>query len=270
MSGVAVVEKFAFADCEALTDFECDKLEIIGEMAFKCCKSLRSINLSSAKIVERSAFAGCAALTNVEFGKELESIGYRAFYRCTSLERITIPLKDGMITDDDIFSGCENLKHVDLVEGGGVHETIAALLLEEWKNDMNEEINSINQILPTTPAGNDFNVGEKALAIRMWIRAVLHKIIHYKAQHQSLLNEAATTLQRALPQDIMVNNVLPFLELPSHMFEVGDHEEEEEDDSDDEEGGDGERWYYLVTKSGFCYFVACLTLYWNFSPLVGS
>ena len=27
------------------------------------------------------------------------------------------------------------------------HDTIAYLQLEEWKNDMNEEINSINQIL---------------------------------------------------------------------------------------------------------------------------
>eukprot|EP00984_Skeletonema_dohrnii_P018929 scaffold8973_cov75-Skeletonema_dohrnii-CCMP3373.AAC.1 len=60
-----------------------------------------------------------------------------------------------MITDDNIFQGCENLKHVDLVEG--VHEIIAAFLLEEWKNDMNEEIASINQILPITTAG-DANV----------------------------------------------------------------------------------------------------------------
>eukprot|EP00985_Skeletonema_marinoi_P002561 scaffold1057_cov203-Skeletonema_marinoi.AAC.9 len=49
--------------------------------------------------------------------------------------------------------GCANLKHADLVEGE-VHETIAALLLEEWRNDMNEEINSINHILPDTPAGD--------------------------------------------------------------------------------------------------------------------
>eukprot|EP00984_Skeletonema_dohrnii_P025052 scaffold14191_cov97-Skeletonema_dohrnii-CCMP3373.AAC.1 len=71
----------------------------------------------------------------------------------------------------------------------------------------------------------------------MWIRSVLRKIICYKAQHHSLLNEAATTLQHALPPDIMMNNVLPFLELPSYSFEVGDHEEESEDDSDDVERG---------------------------------
>ena len=215
MRGVKVVGWGAFCCCETLEIVECDKLEIIGYGAFDFCKSLRSINLPSARIVGRCAFVSCTDLTYVEFGKELESIIRGAFSDCTSLERITIPLKDGMITADDIFRGCENLKHVDLVEGGGVHETIAALLLEEWKNDMNEEINSINEILSNTPAGDDFNVGEKALAIRMWIRSVLHKLIHYKAEHQRYLNKAASTLQFALPQDIMVNNVLPFLELPN-------------------------------------------------------
>ena len=125
-------------------------------------------------------------------------------------------MKDGMLTHDIIFIGCDNLKHVDLVEGEQLHDTIASLQLEEWRNDMNEEIDSINQILPTTPAGSgwDDDEGEKARAIRMWIISVLGKIAHYKAQHRSLLYEAAASLQVALPQDIVIKNVLPFLELP--------------------------------------------------------
>ena len=194
-------------------------------MAFKCCKSLRSINLSSAKIVERSAFAGCAALTNVEFGKELERVEEKAFCRCTSLERITIPLKDNMIAADGIFRMCQKLKHVDLVEEAVLHDTIAALLLEEWKNDMDREIDAINQILPTTRAGDADNfddVGGKALEIRRWISSLLGKIVRYKAQHRHLLNEAATTLQYTLPNDNVFKNVLPFLELPSFTFEGED------------------------------------------------
>eukprot|EP00984_Skeletonema_dohrnii_P000851 scaffold251_cov78-Skeletonema_dohrnii-CCMP3373.AAC.4 len=224
MPGVEVVERYAFDCCEALTDVECGKLEIIGECAFGRCISLRSINLPSAKIVEKSAFAGCAALTNVEFGKELERIEEKAFCRCTSLERITIPLKDNMIAADDIFRMCKKLKHVDLVEVAVLHDTIAALLLEEWKNDMNREIDALNQILPTTRAGDadDFDVGGKALEIRRWIRSLLGKIARYKAQHRHLLNEAATTLQYTLPNDIVFKNVLPFLELPSFTFEGED------------------------------------------------
>jgi len=214
MPGVEVVKYQAFLGCEALTDVECGKLERIGHGAFGGCKSLRSIDLSSAKIVYDDAFSN-AALTDAKFGSKLESIKRRAFDGCP-LERITIPLKDGVIAAHCIFRGCDNLKHVDLVEGG-VHETIAALQLEEWRNDMYEEINSINQILPTTPAGEGyFDQGGKARAIRTWIRSVLGKIIHYKAEHQRLLNEqVATTLGLALSQDIVMNNVLPFLELPN-------------------------------------------------------
>ena len=97
MPGVEVIEQYAFYDCEALTDVECGKLEIIKHGAFGSCKSLRSINLLSAEIVEMGAFSDCTALTNVEFGKELESIRRRAFSHCRSLERITLPLKGGMM-----------------------------------------------------------------------------------------------------------------------------------------------------------------------------
>ncbi|KAK1737809.1 hypothetical protein QTG54_011581 [Skeletonema marinoi] len=241
MPGVEIVERYAFYECDALTDVECGKLERIREHAFSDCKSLGSINLPSAKIVEYIAFRSCEVLADVKFGSKLESIKRGAFYDCRSLERITIPLKDGIITHDSIFTGCDNLKHVDLVEGE-LHETIAALQLEEWRNEMNEEINSINQILPTADAGemND-EVGEKARAIRTWIRSVLGKIIHYIAGHQRLLDEqVATALELALPRDIVMNNILPFLELPSFTFEVGDHEEGEEEDYLDSEEEDDE------------------------------
>ncbi len=103
---------------------------------------MRNINLPSVNIVERFAFAGCEALTDVKFGDKLETIGGRAFGNCRSLERITLPLKYDMIEDDDddddyykdVFQGCDNLRHVDLL--GGVHEFVADLPLDEWKNDM--------------------------------------------------------------------------------------------------------------------------------------
>ena len=58
----------------------------------------------------------------------------------------------------------------------------------------------------------------------------------YKEEHQNILNDAATTLQISLPQDTLMNNVLPFLDLPSYTFEDHDEsEEEEEDDSEEEE-----------------------------------
>jgi hypothetical protein len=230
------IELGAFDSCYALTDVECDKLERIDYRAFGSCKSLRSINLPSVNIVEAEAFYRCEALTNVKFGEKLERIGGGAFGNCESLERITLPLKYDVIEDDDddgyyhdVFQGCKNLRRVDLV--GGVHEFVAALPLDEWKNEMNAKINSINRILPNTSAG-EYNYDrdyvevavEKGRAIQTWIRSVLHKIVDYKQQHRNLLTEATTILveEVGLPREIVMNYIPPCLQLPSYEFELKD------------------------------------------------
>ncbi len=125
---------------------------------------------------------------------------------------------------------------------------------------MNEVINSINQVLPNSPAGEwewerdgrppmsgdptgAWVSGEKARVLRMWIRSVLYMINRYEAEHQRLLDDAATTLQLALPQDIVRGNIFPFLALPSHTIdgenhqaEVGDGDEEGVDEDENEVG----------------------------------
>ena len=136
-----------------------------------------------------------------------------------------------------IFKGCETqtLKHVDLAEGV-VHETIAALQLEEWRNDMYEEIDSINQILPNAtdddiiPTSWEYDRHnedeDKAQVIRIWIRSVLGKIVHYTAEYRRLMDEeVAPILRLALPQDFMLTSVLSFLKLPSHTFRGGNDDQ---------------------------------------------
>ena len=231
MPGVKIIEQMAFNTCRALTYIECGKLERIGAVAFQFCKSLSSVDLPSIKIVEGKAFLSCINLINAKFGKDLESIKYKAFFYCRSLERIALPLKDDNMLTDDTFRVCENLYHVDLF--GGVHETVTALLIEEWKNDVNEEIDTINQILPNTHAGNVFegqigDVGEKAQAIQAWMKSVLHKYTHYTAKHRHYLKVATAALQPALPNDIVLKNVLPFLQLPSDKCEADDDDSEDD------------------------------------------
>ena len=81
----------------------------------------------------------------------------------------------------------------------------------EWKNDMKEEIDSINLDLASAHANDDFIVaGWEDHLIRRWIRSVLRKITHYKALHERYLNMAAA-LEPGLPNDIVLNNVFPFL-----------------------------------------------------------
>ena len=222
--GVTIVEKYAFYECTNLMYVECDKLERIGLQAFAYCGSLISINLSSVKIVEECAFNECHAMTEAVFGKDLETIGGGAFNGCSLLERVIIPLKNGPFTKDHVFRGCVNLKRVDLVEDEALCEFADALLLVDWRSDMNGMIDSINHILPNTAAGSGdyFDYGGKAITIREWIRRVHKHVNQYKAVHREFLKVAANALQLSLPNDTVMNYVLPFIELPAHTFDWED------------------------------------------------
>jgi hypothetical protein len=79
------------------------------------------------------------------------------------------------------FDRCGNLTTVDLVGAEGIHKTISSLLLESWRNEMNQEIDRINQDLPNTPPD------EKTAAIQHWIRSVLNRMEYYKAEHNRLV-----------------------------------------------------------------------------------
>lgn len=82
---------------------------------------------------------------------------------------------------------------------------------------MRAEIDSISKILPNAKATGGWyhdHRGKKTEVIGRWIRSVLHKMIHYKADHQRVLDEAGTALQLAFPRDLVMSNVLSFLELP--------------------------------------------------------
>eukprot|EP00984_Skeletonema_dohrnii_P029595 scaffold20346_cov67-Skeletonema_dohrnii-CCMP3373.AAC.1 len=143
--------------------------------------------MPSIRIIGEFAFEICEKLTDLEFGEELETIEEYAFKCCNRLRRIAMPLKDDMI-GDRVFSFCPNLTTVHLV--GGFHRTVASLHLESWKNEMNEEINRVNQVLPDTE--------EKTGEIQQWMSSVISQLDHYKAQHKTILKEATSLLELAL------------------------------------------------------------------------
>ena len=95
MQGVVEIEGWAFGRCSALSELDFDKLENIGEGAFVNCESLSAFNMPSIRWVAEGAFIGCDALTDVVFGEKLVVIQALAFYRCSALRSISIPLKHG-------------------------------------------------------------------------------------------------------------------------------------------------------------------------------
>jgi hypothetical protein len=191
LPGVRVIETGAFFGCRGLTDVEFgDKLETIGECSFADCKSLKNIKMPSVRTIEEYAFNNCLRLTDLDLPEGLETIGVCAFWGCSHLQRIAMPLKRGMI-HEKTFLYCENLNRVDLV--GVIHKTIACLHLDSWRDEMKEEIDRINQILPTL-----LDRSRKTSAARDWMQRVLRRLEHYEAEHNELLEEATTVLELAL------------------------------------------------------------------------
>ena len=184
--GVRIIKKRAFSLCSGLTHVEFgDKLETIEASAFNSC-SLKKIKMPSVRTIGVWAFANCSELTHVECGAALRALE-ESFYNCPKLERIALPLKDDMI-GDRVFDYCPKLIAVDLV--GGIHKTVASLHMESWRSEMNNEINRINQTLPTTY--------EETFVIQQWMERVIRQLNHYKTEHHNLLKEATTLLELAL------------------------------------------------------------------------
>jgi hypothetical protein len=194
MPGVQIIEQYAFYGCEDMTHVEFDKLETIGRAAFILCTSLQWIKMPKVKTIGQSAFFD-SVVEELELGEDLETIGSSAFYG-SKLRRISIPLKDEMFQFHDRrgtftqFHDCKNLTTVDVI--GGIRKTVASLHLESWRNVMNEEIHRINHILPST------DPDDKTDVIRQWIRSVIRKIDHYKAEHRAILKEVTALLELAL------------------------------------------------------------------------
>jgi hypothetical protein len=186
LPGVRVIEEAAFWHSEALADVEFgDKLETIGNDAFSGTK-LTSIKLPKVRVIGGGAFLGCEQLTEVKLSEDLETIEDRAFAYCPRLRRITIPLQYTLL-DEGVFDECRDLSQVELI--GGIHKTISSLLLNSWRNEMNDEIDSINRVLPRYV---------KTVTIRQWMGSVLQRIEHYKAEHFIALKEFTTLLELAL------------------------------------------------------------------------
>ena len=187
--GVRIIKEKAFYNCGCRTGVEFgDKLETIEELAFHFCASLENIKMTSVRTIGEGAFYYCWYLSDVECGEALRTLQGNAFYGCQKLKRIALPLK-GDIVEDCVFDGCSKLERVDLV--GGIHKTVASLHMENWRNEMNIEINRINQVLPTIREG-------KTAAIQLWMRTVSNRLDHYKGEHLNMLKEATTLLELVL------------------------------------------------------------------------
>lgn len=90
------------------------KVTSIGNYAFRGCKNLKSISISSnVKTIKGDAFSGCTMLESVSIPSSLTAIGNRAFSGCTSLTSIKLP---SSLTGIGFaaFEGCVKLKSITI------------------------------------------------------------------------------------------------------------------------------------------------------------
>jgi hypothetical protein len=197
LPGVRVIGAGAFRFCRELESVAFgDKLKIIGEQAFHRCRSLQNIKIPKARVIESEAFGDCMELKDAVLSKDLKRIDDGAFKECPNLMSIVIPLKDGVF-DGNAFIGCPNLSFVDLVDGSSIRKTISSLLLQRWRRNMSEELESINWNLSPTNANTE---------IRRWIKRVIKRIERYKLEHSNLLEEAMKSLELALWKVKLLSN----------------------------------------------------------------
>jgi len=131
----------AFRDKKAKSYAIPDYVTSIGDSAFKCCESLRSIVIpDSVTSIGDGAFRDCSSLTDIAIPDSVTSIGNNAFKFCFSLRSIIIP--DGVTSiGNNAFGWCESLKSIVIPDGvTSIGES--AFFGCNFPNDLKQELSS--------------------------------------------------------------------------------------------------------------------------------
>ena len=115
-NGVRNIWDYVFAYCSSLTKIVVpDSVRNMGKGVFLNCSALESAKLSEkVTTIENSTFYNCYSLKSVAFSSNLTSVGDFAFRNCKSLTTITFPKTISSISFYYLFSGCTNLKTVNI------------------------------------------------------------------------------------------------------------------------------------------------------------
>ena len=121
---VTRIGNMAFRFCSKLASINIPaSVNSIGTEAFRNCLGLTSVAIpESVTSIEDKAFFFCSNLASVTIPKSVNSIGTEAFVECESLTSITIPENVTSI-GADAFENCGGLASITVVEGNTIYES---------------------------------------------------------------------------------------------------------------------------------------------------
>ena len=187
------VGSHSFARCASLKGVMMPSVTTLGQYAFSDCGALKSVKLPSIVTIGAWAFNECRDMSELELPAVLEHVEEFALNGCRCLERIAIPLKDNLISDN-VFTDCDELIKVDLV--GDVHETISAFFLESSRNDVEDQIQLINRELLQNKRDREEknavkeNIPEMTGLIQRWIDSTFKLYSEKKERESKFLRQA--------------------------------------------------------------------------------
>lgn len=92
-----------------------DIKQISGNIAFRGCTSLQSLDLPSLTTISGSnTFYQCTSLQSIDLPSLTTISGDSAFYSCTSLQSINLPSLTTIYNSGSVFSSCTSLQSVEL------------------------------------------------------------------------------------------------------------------------------------------------------------
>lgn len=90
-----------------------DSIEYIGKCAFRGFSSLKTVTIAGATMIADKAFYECTSLERIVVADNLTKIGKKAFYKCAELKYAEFP-DDLLRIEDQAFYKCISLVRVDL------------------------------------------------------------------------------------------------------------------------------------------------------------
>ena len=132
---ITVIGESAFSDCGMLKSIVIpDSVTEIGESVFEDCESLECVVLGKGvTVIGEYAFSDCGRLKSIVIPDSVREIGMSAFEDCDSLESVVLGKSVIEFEDDDIFSGCCNLKSITVSPDNPVYSSENGVLFNKNK-----------------------------------------------------------------------------------------------------------------------------------------